>query len=77
MFSIVNLAGNPGLEHGEDVPSGERRALMELYRSTDGAHWACNTHWMSLEPVCKWYKVGVLASHVHSLVMSANNVRMI
>jgi hypothetical protein len=29
---IVNLAGNPLLHHGEDVPSGERKALVELFQ---------------------------------------------
>lgn len=71
---IVNLAGNPGLQHGDDVPLGERNALMQIFRETDGTNWICSTHWMSSERVCQWYKVGVLASRVHSLVMSANNM---
>jgi hypothetical protein len=29
---IVNLAGNPLLHHGEDVPAGERKALVELFQ---------------------------------------------
>jgi hypothetical protein len=71
---IVNLAGNPGLSHGEDVTREERQALEDLYRATDGMLWTCNTRWMTDENVCTWYKVGVLASHVHSIVMSSNNV---
>jgi hypothetical protein len=50
---IVNLAGNPGLEHGADVSVEERCALAELYRATDGSHWVCDTHWMTKEPICK------------------------
>jgi len=30
--------------------------------------------WVTSEPVCNWYKVGVLGSHVHSIVMSSNNM---
>lgn len=40
---IVNLAGNRGLEHGEDVPLLERQALVDLYRSTHGSQWACSS----------------------------------
>ena len=27
-----------------------------------------------MEPVSRWYKVGALGSHVHSIVMSSNNM---
>ena len=39
----VNLAGNPFLQHGPDVPSEERDALRALYTSTHGEGWSCNT----------------------------------
>ncbi len=71
---IVNLAGNRKLLHGKDVPDDERLALNELHRSTNGAAWCTSTNWNSSLPVSTWYKVGVLASHVHSLVMSSNNM---
>jgi len=72
---IVNLAGNSGLQHGPDVPPEERGALEAIYRSTDGGHWACSSGWCEEGvPVCKWYKVGVLGSRVHSIVMSSNNM---
>lgn len=72
---IVNLAGNPALQHGPDVSAEERAALICLYTSTNGHRWTCNTGWTnpSLE-VAKWYKVGVLGSRVHSIVMSSNNM---
>ncbi len=55
---IVNLAGNIGLEHGDDVPKSERDALVELYNSTKGSRWNIKTYWLSpTEPVNKWYKV--------------------
>lgn len=71
---IVNLAGNPRLEYGPDVPAVERQALVELFHVTKGHRWTNRTHWCTSKPVCKWYKVGVLSSHVHSLVMSSNNM---
>lgn len=71
---IVNLAGNPGLKHGAEVPAEEREALEEVFRSTDGSQWTNRARWMTSEPVSTWYKVGVLASHVHSIVMSSNNM---
>lgn len=54
---IVNLAGNPLLEHGEDVPRGERQALADLYERTGGPRWAVKTNWGGPEHVAQWYKV--------------------
>lgn len=54
---IVNLAGNPRLEYGADVPKSERDALNELFFSTKGHKWNTKTNWNSDKPVCKWYKV--------------------
>jgi hypothetical protein len=72
---IVNLAGNPRLEHGKDVPEVERQALVDIFNATKGYKWITKTHWNNTtEPVSKWYKVGVLSSHVHSLVMSSNGM---
>jgi len=71
---IVNLAGNIGLEHGEDVPNDEREALVDIYLSTSGHNWFNKMNWLTFEPVSKWYKVGVLTSHVHSIVMSSNGM---
>lgn len=71
---IVNLAGNIGLEPGSEVPTSEIDALIDLYRSTSGDKWNTKTNWLSSNPVCTWYKVGVLSSHVHSIVMSSNGM---
>eukprot|EP01038_Epipyxis_sp_PR26KG_P011227 gene11227-15067_t len=71
---IVNLAGNPGLHHGPDVTTVERNALIDIYDSTKGLKWHSKSNWKTIHPVAKWYKVGVLSSHVHSLVMSNNGM---
>ena len=72
---IVNVAGNPLLEMGTDVPHNERAALVNLWEATKGYQWSNNTGWCSDEPVSSWYKVGTLGSHVHSLVMSSNRMQ--
>ena len=55
---IVNLAGNPLLQHGDDVPPVEKQALLDLFHSTGGMHWVCNVGWVdSVAPVSQWYKV--------------------
>lgn len=75
MGCIVNLAGNIGLEYGDDVPAIERKALIDIYNSTKGNHWVTNNNWTNQnEHVSNWYKVGVLSSHVHSIVMSSNGM---
>jgi len=72
---IVNLAGNPLLIHGDDVPYLEKLALQQLYRDTGGPNWVSNLGWNEgTMPVSQWYKVGVLGSNVHSIVMSSNNM---
>eukprot|EP01036_Dinobryon_divergens_P022469 gene22469-30726_t len=71
---IVNLAGNPKLEHGPDVPAEERQALVDIFSATNGNRWNNKTNWNSILPVAKWYKVGILTSHVHSIVMSSNGM---
>lgn len=57
MGCIVNLAGNPRLEYGEDVTAPEREALIELFYVTKGHRWTNRTNWTTRTPVCKWYKV--------------------
>ncbi len=49
---IVNLAGNRGLVHGDDVPIVERRALMDLFEATNGQGWACNSGKLSIVKSC-------------------------
>lgn len=71
---IVNLAGNPNLHHGPDVPEIERSALCDLYAATNGEGWVCKSGWCGSAATSNWYKVGVLGSHVHSIVMSSNNM---
>lgn len=62
---IVNLAGNPLLHHGDDVPAHERLALVELYNATRGVSWSTKNYWCTAQPVAKWYKVGrVLSRYV-------------
>src|ERR1051326_3059572 len=40
-----------------DVPSGERRVLMELYASTSGDRWSNRSGWGSANSACEWYGV--------------------
>ena len=51
---IVNLAGNAGLHHGEDVPVHERTALLALYEATHGpTAWSYKTNWGTAEAISK------------------------
>ncbi|CAM9434979.1 unnamed protein product, partial [Ectocarpus fasciculatus] len=42
--------------------------------ATQGDNWVCKAGWRGPNAVSSWYKVGVLGSHVHSIVMSSNNM---
>ncbi len=56
---IVNVAGNPRLEYGHDVPQYERQALIDIFIATKGQSWNTKTNWISKKPVAKWYKVSI------------------
>jgi hypothetical protein len=45
---IINLAGNPRLLHGPDIPLSERKALEDLYHATSGDGWICKSGMNSL-----------------------------
>ena len=63
---IVNLAGNPLLLHGDDVPYLEKQALLQLFRSTGGYNWVSNVGWHDgTLPVSQWYKVNKLLNKRH------------
>ena len=50
----MNLAGNAGLHHGEDVPVHERKALLALYEATHGpTAWSYKTNWGTAEAISK------------------------
>ena len=40
-----------------------------------GNKWNIKTNWITNQSIYKWYKVGVLSSHVHSIVMSSNGMK--
>eukprot|EP00981_Chlorochromonas_danica_P005934 scaffold1236_cov170-Ochromonas_danica.AAC.25 len=57
---IVNLAGNPRLEYGPEVPQSEKDALIDIFRCTNGSKWTVKTNWSTSALVCTWYKVSAL-----------------
>lgn len=55
----------------------EREALIELYKATDGDHWADNTNWCSDKPLNEWYGVGCdyATGRVTSIMLSTNKLK--
>ena len=55
----------------------EREALIELYKATDGDHWADNTNWCSDKPLSEWYGVGCdyATGRVTSIMLSTNKLK--
>lgn len=48
-------------------------ALVDLYNSTDGAHWNNNTNWLN-GPVSSWYGIAVSGDRVYSISLVNNNL---
>ena len=67
----------PGLVR-EAPPQGaapDRAALTALYHATDGPNWRENGHWVSDEPLERWYGVSTdAAGHVTELVFLPNGL---
>lgn len=49
-------------------------ALVDLYNSTDGAHWTNNSGWLQ-GPVSTWFGVYVSAGRVQQLNLDMNNLK--
>lgn len=39
------------------IPKADSLALVDLYNSTDGAHWDKNDYWLTKAPITTWYGV--------------------
>ena len=67
----------PGLVR-EALPHGaatDRAALTALYNATDGPNWKENAHWVSDEPLERWYGVSTdAAGYVTELVFLPNGL---
>lgn len=53
----------------------ERECLIELYNTTNGDSWECNTNWCSKKPLNEWYGIETDdMGHVVSIDLSNNNL---
>jgi hypothetical protein len=68
LISLFNSTNGPRWTCSTGTISLSLLSLLCL-RSLSGAGWTNESL-----PVAKWYKVGVLGSRVHSIVMSSNNM---
>lgn len=61
---------------GSNESNADRRALVELYKSTYGELWVSSTNWNSSRPISQWYGVTVdpITGRVRQLNLSNNNL---
>ena len=65
-----------------DIPLGERRALITLYKATDGPNCKNNSNWLTDAPLEDWYGVNDIYlfpvqcnnSGVYALTLAGNNL---
>ena len=57
-----------------EIPKIECEALVELYNSTDGPNWVCNTNWLVTNTPSNWCHVWLQGSHVLYLFLDANSL---
>ena len=55
-----------------EVSKAEKKALLELYKLTNGAQWI--NKWDCSKPVSTWYGVTVANDKVVSITLSENNL---
>lgn len=70
---VAALPYNCGSAQG--LPAGECRALVSLYRNTDGAKWIEHTNWLQNQAPCSWFGVLCSNGHVFALSLPQNNLR--
>lgn len=49
-------------------------ALVDLYNSTDGAHWINRENWLTSEPVATWHGITVEDGRVYEISLVENNL---
>ena len=61
-----------------DTYESDRRALVSLFESTNGAAWTRNELWNTSHPFCSWYGIkcgGPDDNKINSIVLPNNNLR--
>lgn len=64
----------PTAKAGQSSPAGERAALVDLYRATDGPGWTDHTGWDETDDFCTWYGVTCEDGHVTELDLHSNEL---
>src|SRR5690242_4648686 len=49
-------------------------ALVDLYDSTNGPHWASHNNWLTTAPLSTWEGVGLTDGRVENLDLSFHNL---
>ena len=57
-----------------EITVGDCRALVALFKSTNGASWKEHPGWFETDDPCYWYGVTCEAGHVTELVLSGNSL---
>src|SRR4051812_20119092 len=60
--------------YSQAVNVNDSLALVDLYNSTDGAHWTNNSGWLN-GPVKSWYGINVSSDRVDQLILENNNLQ--
>ncbi len=69
----IHAVHSPG--SGNDIKT-DRKALMDLYKATNGKHWTNNSGWGSNAPIGTWYGIKANAQgRVSSIDLYKNNLR--
>ncbi|MFN8491649.1 MAG: LamG-like jellyroll fold domain-containing protein [Caldilineaceae bacterium] len=61
--------------NAQGLPASECRALVDLFRTTNGVHWTNHTNWLQNNTPCTWAGVLCNNSHVFALSLPQNNLK--
>src|SRR4030095_6578447 len=71
---VFALCANINTSHAQ-VNVQDSLALVDLYNSTDGPHWARQHNWLTHHPVTTWQGITVSANRVIWIYLRANNLK--
>ena len=67
IFALVSCELLPIISHDE-------QQLRDIFRTTGGKDWTCNTNWCGYKPIEEWYGVEAEDGNVLSLNLADNNL---
>ena len=71
-FLLIFTMGHQGMASTNTVSKAEKKALVDLFESTNGTSWT--TTWNMSQPIGSWKGVTVKEGHITAINLFNNNL---